>query len=574
MSSTALTKKRVSRLKKRARILQRLEDRRLMIADAIEGLDFINHHTQGEAAQVAPPVLGGDARIVDGQVTNSFAAVGQIGSDGEGFCSGTLITPTHVLTAAHCAEGVANNRGTFIVNGQSYNTTRVVIHPDYNPSNLDNDIAIYELDRPVEGVTPHDILRTAPTVGTQLTLVGFGAGGTGANGHNGDFGTKRVGTTDIDFIEDTIIGWNFEPGESNTAPGDSGGPAFVQVNGEYVLAGVTSGGDRQDAGHGDRSFDTRVDAFADWIDSVVGVPTGGGDNGGGDNGGGDNGGGDNGGGDNGGGDNGGGDNGGGDNGDLGDDHTDNVGDNASVIELDDSGGAAIDAVFEEVGDRDVFSVEVGSGELSIELDGYDGDVDTYLRVYDAQGNLIAEDDDSGTWLNGQLDLDVQAGTYFISAGTYADSESGSYTVNVQATPSVGDVDPADPFADAVAIELNRRLIGRESGSLNAGESTMYQVTAEATGIMAFRTFGSEGLDTILRVYDSSGNLLRENDNFRGRDDSRIGMRVREGETFYVEVVAGHGSSGDFRLAVRNRASTRMARAAATDVVMNDYIRAR
>jgi hypothetical protein len=38
------------------------------------------------------------------------------------------------------------------------------------------------------------------------------------------------------------------------------------VDGVYHLAGVTSGGIKEDASLGDRSFDTRVDVFAEWID--------------------------------------------------------------------------------------------------------------------------------------------------------------------------------------------------------------------------------------------------------------------------------------------------------------------
>jgi secreted trypsin-like serine protease len=104
-----------------------------------------------------------------------------------------------------------------------------------------------------------------------LTLVGYGYGGTGTTGSNGDYGTKRVGTTPIDSVSAKLITWDFSNNsESNTAPGDSGGPAFVSVGGVNFVAGVTSGGDQEDAGIGDHSFDTRVDAYAAWIDSIVG----------------------------------------------------------------------------------------------------------------------------------------------------------------------------------------------------------------------------------------------------------------------------------------------------------------
>jgi hypothetical protein len=132
---------------------------------------------------------------------------------------------------------------------------------------LVNDLAVLILDQAVPELTPSPLYRQLPVRGQLLTLVGYGAGGTGHTGSQGDFGTKRVGTTRLDRVTSTQLWWNFNSNaESNTAPGDSGGPAFLLVDGVYHLAGVTSGGLKEDASLGDRSFDTRVDVFAEWID--------------------------------------------------------------------------------------------------------------------------------------------------------------------------------------------------------------------------------------------------------------------------------------------------------------------
>ena len=214
----------------------------------------------------------GTAEIINGTPTNNFPEVGIV----NGFCSGTLISPNHVLTAGHCTDGVGESNGSFRVNGTTYGTVEQIEHPQMNLNRLGtdsaNDISVMVLNRDVVGVAPANILREAPNVGDLLTLVGFGAGGTGDTGHDGSFGTKRVGTTPIDNVSRTLIEWRFDNNsESNTAPGDSGGPAFVSINGEQFIAGVTSGGDRFDAGIGDNSFDTRVDAYKDFIDSIVGT---------------------------------------------------------------------------------------------------------------------------------------------------------------------------------------------------------------------------------------------------------------------------------------------------------------
>ena len=215
------------------------------------------------------------ANVMNGTVTSAFPAVGIVGSTTYGgYGSGTLIASNYVLTCGHCAvlngTQLNANEGIFVIGGVTYQTSNVYVHPGYNPNTLANDIAIFELSQDVVGITPDEIYRSVPFVGQTLTIVGYGATGTGASGHDSSFGVKRVGQTTLEGVTSTLITWNFDSeAESNTAPGDSGGPGYVTVGGERYIAGITSGGSQADAGLGDFSFDTRVDAFQTWIDSIV-----------------------------------------------------------------------------------------------------------------------------------------------------------------------------------------------------------------------------------------------------------------------------------------------------------------
>jgi C-terminal processing protease CtpA/Prc len=74
--------------------------------------------------------------------------------------------------------------------------------------------------------------------------------------------------------------------------------------------------------------------------------------------------------------------------------------------------------------------------VTIALTGEDGTLDTYLRVYNDAGDLVAENDDivPGQDISSLITgLDLPKGTYVIEVGTFQDSSAGRYTLTVEET---------------------------------------------------------------------------------------------------------------------------------------------
>jgi len=238
-----------------------------------------------------------------------FAAVGKVFA-GTRAGSGTVIANGWwVLTAAHVVAGASSI--SFQIGASTYTAQNVFIHPSYPGSGFfpTADIALIELNAPVAGVTPAQIYTGTNEIGKQGHSVGYGLTGTGITGYiSNTYGTKRAMRNIIDLIifpngtispNGTILLSDFDsPGDANNslgsgssptpldlegmvAPGDSGGPVFIEEGGIWYIAGVHSfladpgpptGNGQVDARYGDIMGSTRVSSYAGWINSVVPEP--------------------------------------------------------------------------------------------------------------------------------------------------------------------------------------------------------------------------------------------------------------------------------------------------------------
>ena len=241
-----------------------------------------------------------DLRIDPNVPTSPFAGVGSVEifvpGTGRFLCSGTAISPRHILTAAHCLDigeedgiiDVSPENVTFNVNAQGKLAAPIAItaaelaifdngRDRYEgfSSSISDDLAIITLSQALpEGIPIYDLAQEALDPQSIITLVGYGTTGNGIDGHiagTADERVKRTGQNQVDdaslfsfvipavdevFMYDfdgpdvstnslTEVGSGLTLGnqiETTVGPGDSGGPSFIQVDDEWILVGVNTFG--------------------------------------------------------------------------------------------------------------------------------------------------------------------------------------------------------------------------------------------------------------------------------------------------------------------------------------------
>jgi hypothetical protein len=153
-----------------------------------------------------------------------------------GICSGTLISKRKILTAAHCLEETAGIVA--LIAGEELIVDAAVSNPLYDgQAGSPFDVAVLTLEVNSRA-SPVAILGSdLPKVSESITIYGYGE--TESQSETEDL-KLRAAFMRIQALENGNIVAAYNSTGSSTCLGDSGGPAVIERNGEFVIAAVST----------------------------------------------------------------------------------------------------------------------------------------------------------------------------------------------------------------------------------------------------------------------------------------------------------------------------------------------
>jgi serralysin len=221
-------------------------------------------------------------------------------------------------------------------------------------------------------------------------------------------------------------------------------------------------------------------------------------------------------------------------------------------------GGTINAWVSPEDDLDFVRLDVVQGRTYLISQRAAGDTpmaDPLLFLYTNTGAVARFDDDGGNGINSLITFTAAyTGTYYIEAGSWGGGDTGQYALDVRqmGSDSVGATN-----ATSVALALGTTFgftetsgdVDRYAVTLEAGQFYTFEVAGGADYNSNYLSLPAGELDTRLRLRDSSGNLLVENDDIDFPSDisSAFGFTAKTSGTYYLDVAPYSGRTGGYTI---------------------------
>jgi hypothetical protein len=200
------------------------------------------------------------------------------GIDKAGFCTGVVVGPRAVLTAAHCVVSIDNMRVYYRdETGQPVlrEISAAVVNPNYRADavakrSVSIDLALVETQAPLDArFSPADLDASGQTsIGESLRIYGFGVAEEG-NGRTA--GVLRGARLVVRAPLSEILIWAEGPAGqgSGACTGDSGGPIVASDSGKVLAIVAWSAGDRRGRRCGALTQGPLVAPQIEWIRQIL-----------------------------------------------------------------------------------------------------------------------------------------------------------------------------------------------------------------------------------------------------------------------------------------------------------------